>query len=131
VGERYADALAASQSFAAQGTLPIHAFDQTETLLGIQERIRKLMLIGYNECKRATWSAYGQKRRDTNVRCQGETAMGFTRPIASRVTAPGGDAARSQPALRCQTCLQLLGAQEPSEVMMRLRHAIQGTVVSQ
>ena len=35
VGERYADALAASQSFAGQsGALPIHAFDQTETLFG-------------------------------------------------------------------------------------------------
>jgi threonine dehydratase len=34
-GERYADALAASEAFAAQsGALPIHAFDQAETLLG-------------------------------------------------------------------------------------------------
>jgi threonine dehydratase len=34
-GERYADALAASEIWAAQtGALPIHAFDQTETLLG-------------------------------------------------------------------------------------------------
>jgi threonine dehydratase len=34
-GERYADALAASEAWAAQsGALPIHAFDQTETLLG-------------------------------------------------------------------------------------------------
>ena len=34
-GERYADALAASQAWAAQsGALPIHAFDQQETLLG-------------------------------------------------------------------------------------------------
>src|SRR5881227_1788404 len=34
-GERYADALAASESWAAQsGALPIHAFDQRETLLG-------------------------------------------------------------------------------------------------
>jgi len=36
---------AASQIFAAQGAQPIHAFDQTETLLGIQERIRKLVLV--------------------------------------------------------------------------------------
>src|SRR5262245_19576293 len=35
VGERYADALAASQSWVAQsGALPVHAFDQIETLLG-------------------------------------------------------------------------------------------------
>ena len=34
-GERYADALAASQSFAAEcGALAIHAYDQPETLLG-------------------------------------------------------------------------------------------------
>lgn len=34
-GERYADALAASEQWAAEtGALPIHAFDQTETLLG-------------------------------------------------------------------------------------------------
>jgi threonine dehydratase len=34
-GERYADALAASEAWAAQsGALPIHAFDQNETLLG-------------------------------------------------------------------------------------------------
>jgi threonine dehydratase len=35
VGERYADALAASEEYAARtGALPIHAFDQVETLLG-------------------------------------------------------------------------------------------------
>jgi threonine dehydratase len=35
VGERYADALAASEVYAAQsGALPVHAFDQVETLLG-------------------------------------------------------------------------------------------------
>jgi threonine dehydratase len=35
VGERYADALAASETFTAQsGALAVHAFDQTETLLG-------------------------------------------------------------------------------------------------
>ena len=35
VGERYADALAASQQFAARsGAMEIHAFDQDETLLG-------------------------------------------------------------------------------------------------
>lgn len=35
VGERYADALAASESWIAEsGALPIHAFDQVETLLG-------------------------------------------------------------------------------------------------
>jgi threonine dehydratase len=35
VGERYADALAASEAWAAQsGALPVHAFDQVETLLG-------------------------------------------------------------------------------------------------
>src|SRR5205823_14431823 len=35
VGERYADALAASEEWAAQsGALTIHAFDQRETLLG-------------------------------------------------------------------------------------------------
>jgi len=35
VGERYADALAASQAFAASsGALQIHAFDQDETMLG-------------------------------------------------------------------------------------------------
>ena len=35
VGERYADALAASEAFAARsGAAPVHAFDQTETLLG-------------------------------------------------------------------------------------------------
>ncbi|MEO8432345.1 MAG: threonine/serine dehydratase [Acidobacteriota bacterium] len=35
VGERYADALAASERWAADsGALPVHAFDQTETLLG-------------------------------------------------------------------------------------------------
>jgi threonine dehydratase len=34
-GERYADALAASQTWAAEsGALPVHAFDQVETLLG-------------------------------------------------------------------------------------------------
>ncbi|HEY4975482.1 MAG TPA: pyridoxal-phosphate dependent enzyme, partial [Steroidobacteraceae bacterium] len=34
-GERYADALAASEEFAQRtGALPIHAFDQVETLLG-------------------------------------------------------------------------------------------------
>lgn len=34
-GERYADALAASEQWAAQsGALPVHAFDQAETLLG-------------------------------------------------------------------------------------------------
>ena len=34
-GERYADALAASESWAAQsGAMPIHAYDQIETLLG-------------------------------------------------------------------------------------------------
>jgi threonine dehydratase len=34
-GERYADALAASEAFVAEtGALPIHAFDQPETLLG-------------------------------------------------------------------------------------------------
>ena len=34
-GERYADALAASETWAAQsGAMPIHAFDQEETLLG-------------------------------------------------------------------------------------------------
>src|SRR6266852_1102724 len=35
VGERYADALAASETWAAQsGAMPIHAYDQIETLLG-------------------------------------------------------------------------------------------------
>ena len=35
VGERYADALAASEAFVSRtGALPIHAFDQVETLLG-------------------------------------------------------------------------------------------------
>lgn len=35
MGERYADALVASESWVTQsGALPIHAFDQTETLLG-------------------------------------------------------------------------------------------------
>jgi threonine dehydratase len=35
VGERYADALAASEAWAAQsGAMPIHAYDQLETLLG-------------------------------------------------------------------------------------------------
>jgi threonine dehydratase len=35
VGERYADALAASQEWAAtSGALPVHAYDQPETLLG-------------------------------------------------------------------------------------------------
>jgi threonine dehydratase len=35
IGERYADALAASQEWAAEsGALPVHAFDQIETLLG-------------------------------------------------------------------------------------------------
>jgi threonine dehydratase len=35
VGERYADALAASETWAAHsGALPVHAFDQPETLLG-------------------------------------------------------------------------------------------------
>jgi threonine dehydratase len=34
-GDRYADALAASQAFARQsGALPVHAFDQDETMLG-------------------------------------------------------------------------------------------------
>src|SRR6202166_4208958 len=34
-GERYADALAASEAWVAQsGAMPIHAFDQEETLLG-------------------------------------------------------------------------------------------------
>ncbi len=34
-GERYADALAASEAFAAEsGALPVHAFDRRETLLG-------------------------------------------------------------------------------------------------
>ncbi len=34
-GDRYADALAASEAFAARsGALPVHAFDQEETLLG-------------------------------------------------------------------------------------------------
>jgi threonine dehydratase len=34
-GDRYADALAASEAWIAQsGALPVHAFDQTETLLG-------------------------------------------------------------------------------------------------
>jgi threonine dehydratase len=34
-GERYADALAASEAWIAQtGAMPIHAFDQTETMLG-------------------------------------------------------------------------------------------------
>jgi threonine dehydratase len=34
-GERYADALAASEAWAAEsGALPVHAFDQAETLLG-------------------------------------------------------------------------------------------------
>ena len=34
-GDRYADALAASETWVAQsGSLPIHAFDQTETMLG-------------------------------------------------------------------------------------------------
>ena len=40
--------------FAAQGALPIHAFDQTEALLGIQERLQKLVHVGHNKCKRAT-----------------------------------------------------------------------------
>jgi threonine dehydratase len=35
VGERYADALAASESWAAEsGAMPVHAFDQPETMLG-------------------------------------------------------------------------------------------------
>ncbi|HEY0190335.1 MAG TPA: serine/threonine dehydratase [Kofleriaceae bacterium] len=35
IGERYADALAASEAWAASsGALPIHAFDQAETMLG-------------------------------------------------------------------------------------------------
>jgi threonine dehydratase len=35
IGERYADALAASEDWAAQsGALPVHAFDQDETMLG-------------------------------------------------------------------------------------------------
>jgi threonine dehydratase len=34
-GERYADALAASEEFATRtGALPVHAYDQAETLLG-------------------------------------------------------------------------------------------------
>src|SRR3984893_16353710 len=34
-GERYADALAASEDFAGRtGALPVHAYDQPETLLG-------------------------------------------------------------------------------------------------
>ncbi len=35
IGERYADALAASESWAAEsGAMPVHAFDQAETILG-------------------------------------------------------------------------------------------------
>src|SRR5467141_125602 len=35
IGERYADALAASEAWAAQsGAMPVHAYDQLETLLG-------------------------------------------------------------------------------------------------
>src|SRR6202045_3381494 len=35
IGERYADALAASEAWVAQsGAMPIHAYDQPETLLG-------------------------------------------------------------------------------------------------
>ncbi len=35
IGDRYADALAASEAWVAQsGALPVHAFDQVETLLG-------------------------------------------------------------------------------------------------
>jgi threonine dehydratase len=42
-GERYADALAASQTWlAASGALPIHAFDQRETLLGQGTLAREL-----------------------------------------------------------------------------------------
>ena len=34
-GDRYADALAASEAYAAEtGAMPVHAFDQPETLLG-------------------------------------------------------------------------------------------------
>ncbi len=43
-GDRYADALAASELFAAQsGALPVHAFDQPETLLGQGTLARELL----------------------------------------------------------------------------------------
>jgi threonine dehydratase len=43
VGERYADALAASEQWAASsGALPVHAFDQDETLLGQATLAREL-----------------------------------------------------------------------------------------
>jgi threonine dehydratase len=43
VGERYADALAASEQWAARsGALPVHAFDQDETLLGQATLAREL-----------------------------------------------------------------------------------------
>jgi threonine dehydratase len=43
-GDRYADALAASGTFAAEsGALPVHAFDQPETLLGQGTLARELL----------------------------------------------------------------------------------------
>lgn len=43
-GDRYADALAASELFAAEsGALPVHAFDQPETLLGQGTLARELL----------------------------------------------------------------------------------------
>jgi threonine dehydratase len=43
-GDRYADALAASEVFAAEsGALPVHAFDQPETLLGQGTLARELL----------------------------------------------------------------------------------------
>ena len=42
-GDRYADALAASERYVAEsGAMPIHAFDQTETLLGQGTLAREL-----------------------------------------------------------------------------------------
>jgi threonine dehydratase len=43
-GDRYADALGASEAFAAEsGALPVHAFDQPETLLGQGTLARELL----------------------------------------------------------------------------------------
>jgi threonine dehydratase len=101
-GERYADALAASEAWArASGALPVHAFDQAETLLGqgtlareLEEQVRDLdtVLVGVGGGGLiggiAAW--YGGRVRVIGV--EPEAAPTLTRALAAGepVDAPAG-----------------------------------------
>jgi threonine dehydratase len=105
-GDRYADALDASERYAAQSqTLTIHAFDQTETLLGQGTLARELANQGPNDATVlvavggggliggvAAWYA-GEKARVIGVEPVGAPTLTDALKAGRPVDAPAGSVA--------------------------------------